>query len=116
VSHRTPGCRAPFVAVAAAVVAAVVAAGCATQPPRTEGERAADDELAARVDRALLSDSAMYARHIDVDATQGVVRLSGFVWSSDDLYEAKRVAANVPGVKAVIDQLELMVGGRTGAR
>jgi osmotically-inducible protein OsmY len=112
VSHRKPGRLAPFVAV----IAAVAASGCATQPRRTEGERAADDELAARVDRALLSDSAIYARHIDVDATRGVVRLSGFVWSSDDLYEARRVAANVPGVKAVVDQLELTVGGRTGAR
>jgi len=95
--------------------AAIGLAGCA-QLPRTAAERAADDDLAARVDRALLGDPQMYARHIDVDATRGVVRLSGFVWTSDDLYEAQRVAANVPGVTKVVDQLELMVGGRAGAR
>jgi len=91
-------------------------ASCALQPPRTDAERAADAELGARVDSALMSDSAMYARHVDVDVSRGIVHLSGFVWSSDDLYEARRVAASVSGVKGVVSQLELMVGGRTGAR
>ena len=111
-SHRSP-CR---LAVVIAVAAAVGLTSCAAQTARSEGERAADEALAVCVERALLEDSAIYARHIDVDVTRGVVRLSGFVWTSDDLYEAKRVAANVRGVTAVVDQLELMVGSRTGAR
>ena len=99
-----------------AVAAAIAAPGCATQSSRTETERVADADLAARVECALLADSAIYARHIDVDVNRGVVRLSGFVWSSDELYEAQRVAARVAGVTRVVDQLELSVGGRTGAR
>ena len=102
--------------ITVAVAAAIAASGCATQCPRTETERLADADLAARVERALLVDSAIYARHIDVDVNRGVVRLSGFVWSSDELYEAQRVAAKVAGVTRVVDQLELSVGGRTGAR
>jgi osmotically-inducible protein OsmY len=105
-----------LVHVATAVAATVAMTGCATQPPRTEAERAADADLAARVDGALQHDSAIYARHIDVEATRGVVRLTGFVWSSNDLYEARRVAATVAGVGNVENQLELVVGGRTGAR
>jgi osmotically-inducible protein OsmY len=102
--------------MATAVAATVAMTGCATQAQRTEAERAADDDLAARVDGALQHDSAIFARHIDVEATRGVVRLTGFVWSSNELYEARRVAATVAGVSNVESQLELMVGGRTGAR
>jgi osmotically-inducible protein OsmY len=102
--------------LAIAVAATVAMTGCATQPQRTEAERAADEDLAARVDGALQHDAAIYARHIDVEATRGVVRLTGLVWSSNDLYEARRVAATVAGVGNVENQLELVVGGRTGAR
>jgi osmotically-inducible protein OsmY len=102
--------------LAVAFAAAVAVTGCATGPPRTEAERTADDALTVRVEQALLADSTIYARHIDVDSTRGVVHLSGLVWSSNDLYEARRVAAAVPGVTAVVDQLELVVGGRSGAR
>ena len=102
--------------VAIAVAAMVTVTGCTTQPPRTQAERAADEDLAARVDGALQHDSAIYARHIDVEVTRGVVRLTGLVWSSNDLYEAKRVAATVAGAANVRVELELVVGGRTGAR
>jgi osmotically-inducible protein OsmY len=89
---------------------------CATHPARTPAERAADDQLAAQVERALLVDSNIYARHIDVSADSSVIRLSGSVWSAEDFHEAKRVAATVPGVTRVISQLEMVVGGKGGSR
>ena len=98
------------------VSVALGASACATEPPRTPAELAADAELATRVEQALLGDPRIFARHIDVDADRGVVLLSGYVWSADDFYEAKRIAATVPGATAVVDRMELMVGGRTGAR
>ena len=91
-------------------------AACAHAPRRTAAERLEDEAIASRVEQALLSDPKLYARHIDVDAERGVVRLSGFVWSTSDLYEAERVAANVSGVTQVSSRIELMVGGRSGAR
>jgi len=91
-------------------------AACAQAPRRTADERAADALVASRVEQALLGDSDLYARHIDVSAERGLVRLSGYVWSTNELYEAERVAANVDGVAAVASRLELMVGGRSGAR
>ena len=99
-----------------ALAAFLTVSACATQPARSPTERAADEELATRVEQVLAHDSRIYARHIDVDAERGVVRLSGFVWSGADFYEARRVAAAVPGVTAVESRLEMMVGGRTGAR
>ncbi len=103
--------RRPVVAIAMAVVAAHCAG-----TPRSAAERDADHQLAAQVERALSQDPRIYARHIEVDSERGVVHLSGYVWSAEELYEARRVAAQVAGVHTVVDELELMVGGRTGAR
>lgn len=99
-----------------AVLAALLVTACATHPPRTAAELDADEQLAARVEQALSRDADIYARHIDVDVERGVVRLSGYVWSAEDFFEAKRVAASVPGVTRIVSQLEMVVGGRTGAR
>ena len=41
----------------------------------------------------------------------GVVHLGGFVWSVSDLLLAQNLAASVPGVRAVSDEMELMRGG-----
>ena len=101
---------------AAVALTALAATGCATRLPTSEAERAADAGLAARVEQALLGDSRIYARHVDVDAERGIVRLSGFVYSGEDLYEARRVAATVPGVLSVSSELELIIGGRQGSR
>jgi osmotically-inducible protein OsmY len=94
----------------------LLAVACATQPDRTAIERATDRALAGDVERSLLDDPRIFARHIDVSADRGVVTLSGFVWSTGDLYAAERIATNVPGVTRVDSNLELMVGGRAGAR
>jgi osmotically-inducible protein OsmY len=102
--------------VVIALSATLLVPGCATHPPRTPDERAADEQLATRVEQVLLRDQNLYARHVDVDAEYGIVRLSGYVWSTQELYEAERIAATVSGVRRVDSQLELMVGGRAGAR
>ena len=94
----------------------LLAAACATQPARTATERASDRALAGAVERSLLDDPRIFARHIDVSAERGVVTLSGFVWSTGDLCAAERIATNVPGVTRVDSDLELMVGGRASAR
>jgi osmotically-inducible protein OsmY len=103
-------------AMQSVVVLTVALGACATQPPRTAAERRADEAIAARVEQALSLDPNIYARHIDVDADRAVVHLSGLVWTNEDLIEARRVAAQVPGVTAVVSQLELVVGGRSGTR
>jgi len=57
------------------------------------------------------TDKKLYARHITVRADNGVVRLTGYVWDPPDLIEAKRVAALVPGVSQVVNDLELERNG-----
>jgi osmotically-inducible protein OsmY len=86
-------------------------AACSTAPRRTEAERAADADTAARVETALSADPQLFARHIDVWVDRGVVHLGGYVWSVSDLLLAQNLAASVPGVRAVSDEMELMRGG-----
>jgi len=89
-------------------------AGCSTAPPRTEAERVADAVTAARVESAFTANPTLFARHIDVLVDGGVVYLGGYVWSVEDLYLARNLAASVPGVKSVSSDMELMRGGSKG--
>ena len=91
----------------ALIFVAAAIGGCSTAPPRTTAERDADKQIAAEVSSALNADSLMYARHIDVRSERGVVYLGGYVWDDSDLFRAEQIAAMVPGVKRVIDELEL---------
>ena len=100
--------------IANVVLATVVvcgAAACAMGPRETDAQRQLDKETAERVQAALNADELLYARHINVHAREGVVRLAGYVWTQPDLDEAKRIAASVEGVKKVVDDLELERNG-----
>jgi osmotically-inducible protein OsmY len=96
-------------AVVAVTVLGTVA--CSMGPRKSDAERAADKETAGRVQVALSADDLLYSRHITVHADGGVVSLGGYVWSQPDLEEAKRIAAAVPGVTRVINEMELERGG-----
>jgi osmotically-inducible protein OsmY len=100
--------------IANAVLVTVVACGaaaCAMGPRETDAQRQADKETADRVQAALNADELLYARHINVHAREGVVRLAGYVWTQPDLDEARRIAESVEGVKKVVDDLELERNG-----
>ena len=93
-----------------AVIALAVALGtlaCSTPDRRTAEERAADQAVAAQVEAALLADQNIYARHIDVDAKGGVVWLTGWVLSADESRVAVQTSAAVPGVRRVVDGVEV---------
>jgi osmotically-inducible protein OsmY len=93
--------------LAVAVLCGVVA--CAT--PRTDAQREADKQTAARVQSALDADKELYAKHIVVRAYDGVVRLSGYVWEPSDMNEAVQTAELVPGVTKVVNNLDLQLNG-----
>lgn len=99
----------PYAALAVMLCSCVVA--CSTTPHRTSEQREADRETAERVQSALNADTYIYARHVTVQADNGVVHLGGYVWNDYDLSEVQRVAAAVPGVTQVVDEMELERGG-----
>ena len=102
-----------------AVIGPAIALGiiaCSTPDTRSDAERASDRALANKVAGALLDAPYLNADHIEVAASRGVVHLSGKVGSDSDLRGAVRIAAAVPGVQRVDDELEITDFGRSGLR
>ena len=113
--------------VASFLVAAIVSllVSCATSTPRqatsasaagsaTAERPGADQALASTIDSQLNASPIYYFRHVEVRVDHGVAHLSGYVWSTDALYAARRIARSVPGVTGVVTtQLELERNGRS---
>ena len=103
------------------LVLAALMASCATVPSQAPmaaaGEsppgRVSSDLLANAIYAKLNADPIYYYRHVDVRVDRGgVAHLSGYVWSTDALYQARRLASLVPGVTGVVtSQLELERNG-----
>ena len=95
----------------ALTVAVVCGLAACASAPKTDSQRAADKAMAEQVEAALNADRALFAKHIVAHADNGVVRLTGYVWESDDFAEATYVASGVPGVTRVVNDLELNRNG-----
>jgi BON domain len=74
-------------------------------PLRVQG---GDDEIAARVRRALRSDAYTGELNIHVEVEDGVAYLTGKVRSLEDIEQAEQVAGDVPGVEEVEEELEIV--------
>ena len=89
---------------------ALVSTGCAAGPPVSpHPERRTAEVTAGQVYDALNADPIYYFRHVGVHVQDGVVTLSGYVWEPRDIYRAREVAARVPGVTRVVDQMEIEI-------
>ena len=87
---------------------------CVTPVPRSAAETHADEVTAQRIYTALNADPTYYFRHVDVSVEDGVARLGGYIWSPEALYRAEQLAGHVPGVKRVVNQMELEREGDRG--
>ena len=106
-----------------ALIAVALTVSCSSAPPKPSAPTAAesmrtelgatDEVLANIVYTQLNADPTYYFRHVDVRVDDGVADLSGYVWSTDAIYAARKIASNVPGVTGVItSQLQLERNGR----
>jgi len=82
--------------------------------PKTPEEARSDEATANRVYSALDANPIYFYRHVDVRVDGGVAYLSGYVWSADAIYAAKRIAASVIGVTRVVNEMELERDSRRG--
>lgn len=73
----------------------------------TLGQAADDTAITARVKSALLAESDVSGLAINVETTNGVVRLTGTVDSQAQIDKANRVASAAEGVKSVQNQLKV---------
>jgi hypothetical protein len=70
-----------------------------------------DIEVKARVESAMASDQFFNDEHVTVTIKDGVVTLHGIVFDEWDLRAARRIARRIVGVKRVINDLEIQLGG-----
>lgn len=82
--------------------------GCAST--QSIGEQIDDATLVAKIEAKLVADPEINPFNVDVDANEGVVRLSGKVEKPEAAAEAVRHATETRGVVRVIDDIQIGEG------
>jgi hypothetical protein len=78
---------------------------------KRRADAVADETIKRQVEAALRSDPFFYDEHVTVTINNGVVTLQGIVFDDWDLRSALRIGRKVPGVKRVVNDLEIKLGG-----
>ena len=93
------------------LLCAAMVAGCPGDRMSQSTTEAVDDSLIAnKVTLALYSDKQVRGRGIAVEASQGIVELTGVVASTAEAQRAVQIAQQVKGVKAVRSRLKVQEG------
>jgi osmotically-inducible protein OsmY len=84
------------------------ALGCASsQTKEGTGQYVDDSVITTKVKAAILGEPGLKVAEINVETFKGVVQLSGFVSSREDMDAAVKVARNVNGVTSVKNSMQL---------
>jgi hyperosmotically inducible protein len=99
--------KAPWTHLTVALFAALTMAACTSSSRTTDstGEYVDDAAITSKVKAALLGDSGLKSFDISVTTYKDVAQLSGVVSSQDVRDRATQVAAGVPGVRFVRNNL-----------
>jgi len=82
--------------------------GCAATPTKeSTGEVVDDSWITTKVKAAFVDDPTVSALSIKVDTFKGVVQLSGFANSSNEISRAAEIARGIKGVKSVKNDIRL---------
>jgi len=82
--------------------------GCAsTRTHEGTGQYIDDSAITTKVKAAILGEPGLKSAEINVETFKGVVQLSGFVSSRDDINKAANLAREVNGVKSVKNNMHL---------
>jgi osmotically-inducible protein OsmY len=91
-----------------ATVILMATIGCAsTRTQEGTGEYVDDSVITTKVKTAILGEPGLKVSEINVETFKGVVQLSGFVSSREDITSAVKVASAVSGVKSVKNDMQL---------
>lgn len=86
----------------------LTAAGCAsTAKHEGTGEYVDDSVITTKVKALLFDEPNLRSGQINVETFKGVVQLSGFVGSRDDINRAVEIARSVKGVESVKNDMRL---------
>ena len=91
-----------------AIVATVGLIGCAATPKHeSTGQYVDDSSITARVKTAIFEQPGLKSAEINVETFKGIVQLSGFVSSQDNINVAVATAKTVKGVTSVKNDMRL---------
>jgi hypothetical protein len=88
-------------------LAMLAMAGCQTMTGRTAGRYADDGKITTEVKAKLAADRLSNLTRVGVTTTNGVVYLTGVVDSPDRAARAVQIAQTVPGVRQVVDEMQV---------
>ena len=74
-------------------------------------QRLADEQLRMPVESALRNHPTLMSDHLAVSIKDGVVTLKGMVFDEWDMRIARRAAKRIPGVKRLVNDMEIEQGG-----
>jgi osmotically-inducible protein OsmY len=84
--------------------------GCAsTRTHESPGEYISDSAITTKVKTAIFAEESLKSSEINVETFKGVVQLTGFVNSQNDINRAVAVAKEVGGVTSVKNDMRLKV-------
>ena len=90
------------------IVAVAGALGCAsTATHESTGQYVDDTALTAKVKTAIFEQPTLKSAEINVETFKGVVQLSGFVSSQENVNVAMATARSVPGVASVKNDMRV---------
>ncbi|HSN54356.1 MAG TPA: BON domain-containing protein [Candidatus Sulfomarinibacteraceae bacterium] len=90
-----------------AVVVMLAAGTIACSSTQTTGEQMSDAWITSKVTARMTADPEVNPFEIDVDTTDGAVRLSGMVETDRQRQEAEEIARNTEGVKRVDNDIRI---------
>ncbi|GGE69477.1 BON domain-containing protein [Massilia psychrophila] len=94
--------------IAALMLSTIVGcASTATDKRETPGQYIDDTAITASVKAAILNAPTLKVAEINVETYKGVVQLSGFVSTAENITTASSVARSAKGVKSVKNDLRL---------
>lgn len=91
----------------AALVVLLVATGCQTLTGETLGQNIDDNTITASVKAKLVADKAANFTRVHVTTERGTVYLTGVVDSAAQRTRVETLAAQVSGVRRVVNNLQL---------
>lgn len=97
-----------YLANAILAIAFITMLGCASSAKHEgTGQYVDDSVITSKVKYAVMSEDSLKSSEINVETFKGIVQLSGFVNSQEDISKAVEVAGQVKGVKSVKNDMRL---------
>ena len=104
------GCAA-CVAVATVILPAVWTGCASTSTRESTGEYIDDSTITAKIKAAFAKDPVVSAMEVNVETYKGVVQLSGFVKTADQIQQAQQLAGSVAGVRSIHNNIVVRPAG-----